>query len=375
VSNPESRAEPRTRRGWRTAFTAVSILAAATATIFVVRQTGADIATTFTRLPLRTHILALSLFSLEILARGVRVFIISRGMGLPIPLRLTTAAQVAGDAVGTITPARVGADAAKIGVLTRSGVRVGPCGAILLGEMAFEVLALVLSAAAVAVFATDHRWVALGLLGYAGIVSVTGAMAVVVTKLPGDEPPRLLGWLRVNPAHWVTLRRIAAEFRERSRELLKLSPMHLVGAFAAALVHIGARLMIIPVLAWPLVVGDGAVAGAMVGGAAVTGAAAAADVPWAEWILIPYFTLYATALFPMPTGGGGVELTFASLMEQSLPGATLGLVLVWWRIYTQYLAAGVGGLTLAILPRLAKAGDGEVASGRTRAAESAESRA
>jgi uncharacterized membrane protein YbhN (UPF0104 family) len=366
VSNPESRAEPRTRRGWRTAFTAVSILAAATATIFVVRQTGADIATTFTRLPLRTHILALSLFGLEILARGVRIFIIARGMDLPIPLRLTTAAQVAGDAVGAITPARVGADAAKIGVLTRSGVRVGPCGAILLGEMAFEVLALVLSAAAVALFATDHRWVALGLLGYAGIVSVTGAVAVVVTKLPGDEPPRLLGWLRINPAHWVTLRRIAAEFRERSRELLKLSPMHLVGAFAAALVHIGARLMIIPVLAWPLVVGDGAMVGAV---------ASAADAPWGDWILVPYFTLYATALFPMPTGGGGVELTFASLMEQSLPGATLGLVLVWWRIYTQYLAAAVGGLTLAILPRLAKAGDGEASAGRTRAAGSAESRA
>ena len=97
---------------------------------------------------------------------------------------------------------------------------------------------------------------------------------------------------------------------------------------ARALLRMACRLAVLPLLVTPLL----------------------ADPPSAallgDLILRPFFVLYATALLPLPGGGGGVELTVAAALAGVLAPATLGVTLLWWRVYTFYLSALAGGLML-----------------------------
>jgi uncharacterized membrane protein YbhN (UPF0104 family) len=67
-------------------------------------------------------------------------------------------------------------------------------------------------------------------------------------------------------------------------------------------------------------------------------------------VLRSFFVLYATALLPPPGGGGGVEFTFAAVLSGTLGPNALAATVLWWRLYTFYLSAAVGGLLL-FLPR------------------------
>ena len=97
---------------------------------------------------------------------------------------------------------------------------------------------------------------------------------------------------------------------------------------AATIVHMACRLAVLPLLLTPLL----------------------ADPPSAgllgDLILRPFFVLYATALLPPPGGGGGVELTFVAALGGTLDSATVGVTLLWWRLYTFYLSALAGGVML-----------------------------
>ena len=92
--------------------------------------------------------------------------------------------------------------------------------------------------------------------------------------------------------------------------------------------HMACRLAVLPLLVTPLL----------------------ADPPSAallgDLILRPFFVLCATALLPPTGGGGGVELTFAAALAGVLAPATLGVTLLWWRLYTFYLSALAGGVML-----------------------------
>ncbi|MFP4624557.1 MAG: hypothetical protein ACLFRX_10295, partial [Gemmatimonadota bacterium] len=93
---------------------------------------------------------------------------------------------------------------------------------------------------------------------------------------------------------------------------------------AATAVHILARFAILPALAWGQVHGEGM----------------AALIGW------PFFLLYGGALVPSPGGGGAVEAGFAVALGGLLDSTYLAGLLIWWRFYTFYLPAILGGLVL-----------------------------
>jgi len=283
-------------------------------------------------LPWQAHLLAGSAAVVEVVARGSRVRFVASGLGQPLGLATSIRAQLAGDAVGASTPFRLGADAAKLTILNRGGVRAGMGGALLLAEMISEVVVLVTSAAIIAAFAVGTRWVALGLLAYAVIVCSVGGAALLLARTPErDEPPAAWTRLGLGLARWTALASTLVEFRLNAGRLRRIRPRHATAVLAATVVHIGARLMVLPALVLPVAAGP-----------SVHG--------WADLILQPYFILYATALLPPPGGGGGVEVVFAAMLGESLGGVALASTMVWWRVHTFYGVAAIGGLVL-FLPR------------------------
>jgi glycosyltransferase 2 family protein len=280
-------------------------------------------------LPWQAHLLAGGAAVVEVLARGARVRFVGSGLGERVGLATSVRAQLAGDAVGASTPFRLGADAAKLTVLHRGGVRAGLGGALLLAEMMSEVVVLVISAILIITFASGTRWVALGLLGYAVIVSSVGAAAVLLTRAPHrEEPPAAWTRLGLGQSRWATLASTLVDFRLNAERLRGIRPRHAFAVLAATVVHIGARLTVLPALVL------------------LVGAAHA----WSDLVLQPFFILYATALLPPPGGGGGVEVVFAAILGDFLGGAALASTMVWWRVYTFYGTAAIGGLLL-FMPR------------------------
>lgn len=298
---------------------------------WVARRAGADAATTLTRVPASAHAAALAAFSAELLARAARVTFAARGLGIPLGLGASLRAQIAADAVGAVTPSRVGSDPTKLAVLRDAGVRVGPAGALLVAEMVAEMAVLVALSALLAAGLGGMPWVALGLLGYVAVATAGLVAALAAARWAGEAPPRL--WIRVglDAEAWNALRRVAAEFLAHTRRLRRL-PRRWVGAvLAATVVHIAARVAVLPTLVLPLL---------------PQGVGAAAVLP--DLVLRPFFVFYATALLPPPGGGGGVELVFAAILQPALAPGLLAATLVWWRVYTFYLGAALGGLVLVV---------------------------
>ena len=116
----------------------------------------------------------------------------------------------------------------------------------------------------------------------------------------------------------------ARRFRSKARALTRLERNTMVGVLLVSLVHVLARLAILPFL----------VLGAVPG------------TPLAPLVAWPLLLLYTGSLLPPPGGGGAVELAFTAALGPALDGAALAGTLLWWRLYTFYLGALVGGIVL-----------------------------
>jgi len=315
---------------------AASLAAGGAATLWILRRSDADPAEALGHLPLEAHLLALLAFGVEFLARGIRVLLVARALGLPLTLATSVKAQLAGDGLAAVTPSRVGADPAKMTVLRRDGLGVGSCGALLVAEMGAESLVL-LAVALVILVGPWSAWLATGLAGYAGVVSSLGVVAFLASRASDTDPPAL--WLRLGlgASRWGALRRATHQFRVDTARLREVRAPWVVGVLAATLVHILARMAVLPLLVLPLVSDDGLYL---------------SSDGLAQLVLRPLFVLYATALLPPPGGGGGVEVAFATALGRLLQGEALAATVIWWRVYTFYLGAALGGL-LVLLPGLA----------------------
>ncbi len=282
--------------------------------------------------PPRAHALALLAFSVEIIARGVRVWCVARGLGLGLRVRTSVGAQLAGDALGAVTPSRVGSDPAKLLFLRRDGIRIGSCGALLVAEMASE--ASVLGAIALLMLLGSWSpWWSAGIAAYAVVVASLGVLALVVSGSSASAPPRFWTALRLGRARWEALEETLRDFRESAGRLRRLDGRWVAAILLATTVHIGARMAVLPALVLPVVAEVEEPAG---------------PVDPAALVVRPFVVLYATALLPPPGGAGGVELTFAALLRDVLTADVLAATLVWWRWYTFYLSALVGGVVLVM---------------------------
>lgn len=296
--------------------------------IVVAARAGASVADVMRALPANAHILALTVMAVELGARGTRWVLLARGVGVKLPFRTSLLAQLAGEAAGAVTPSRMGTEPAKIAVATRNSITVAGVGAILAGELLAEASVLMLTVLALsAVVPAGERLPVLGVLVYASLMA-SGALSVVVLARarPGRTPPRWWTRLHLSERRWRQLRVTAHHLRYRVKRLRRLSGTAIIGVLLVTGIHLVARLAVLPAMA-------------------STVETPTAMLPLVTW---PLFFFYAGTLVPTPGGGGTIELGFAHMLQGFLTPRSMAGLLVWWRFYTFYLGATVGGVAVAV---------------------------
>jgi glycosyltransferase 2 family protein len=307
----------------------LGVTAALAVTGLVLARTGTTLRGALHLLPLQAHLLAALAIGVHLGARALRIRLVAGWSGSTLRLRTALHAVLVGDAAAAVTPARAGSDPAKLVVLTRAGEPMPTVGAVLVGEMLAEVAALTLVCLGAALLLPGFRGAALGALLYAAVVLTTISTLLLIGRGAQDRPlPRWLGRLRLSDRRWRGLRLTAGRFYSRTMQLRGMRPHRYMALLAVSLMHMAARLAVLPVLAL----------------------AVAPDAPLAALISWPLLLLYAGAVMPPPAGGGTIEIAFAAALGGVLPEHGVGGLLLWWRFYTFYLSALLGGLAAAALP-------------------------
>lgn len=300
---------------------AISILAGVAVITRLTIVGGADLAGVLGLLPIRLHVLALAALLTDIAGRATRIALLARGVGHRVRFSTSLWSVLAGEAAGGVTPSRAGSAPAKVALLTRDRMDGGTGTAVVVGETLAEAIALIPLALVALVFFPAGRTGAWAALVY--VILVVGAFAFLywVARLPLRTAPRWWARVGLSDRRWRVLRVMARRFRHRAKTLGHLPPVLLAAIGLVTVIHITGRLAVLPALA----VGR------------VHGSAVAALVGW------PFLLLYAGAMVPTPAGGGAVEAAFAATLTTVLGAGDVAAMLLWWRVYTFYVPAILGG--------------------------------
>ncbi len=311
----------------RRGFPLVSLAAGFVVIGVVAHRSGQSFEDLARALPAAAHLLALGIMTLDLAARSLRWVLLAGGIGVPLRARTAAAAQLAGEAAGAVTPARLGADATKLMVGSRDARSIAGPGALLVGEALAEATGLTVLVTALFFLAPESRGLPLfGVLLYALFLVGAGTAVLVASRhRPRRERPGWLRRLRLPRSRWRQFRVLVRQLRVRARGLGHLSPARWLAVLTVTAVHLTARLSVLPVLAL---------------GAGASG-------PVLPLVLWPLFFFYVAILVPSPGGGGAVEIGFAMALSGVIVGPAVAALLIWWRFYTFYLGAAAGGAVLA----------------------------
>jgi len=305
-------------------------------------HTGASLARVTGLIPLPYQLAALGAFLLSLLGRGGRIAFLARGLGTRLTLAGAVATQLTGEAAAAATPSRSGSDPVRLLFLRNQGVDLPTGMAIIVGEIMAEGIALTLVILAFLLLLPGSTAVVIGTLPYAATALAMPFLAFFLVRRRSERnPPTWWTRLRLRSLQWRRLRVGARRFRWKARELARLKGRTWAGVVLVSLVHVLARLSILPLLTRGV----------------------RPDAPLEPLTAWPLLLLYTGSLLPPPGGGGAVELTFVAGLESTLGPDSLAGLLLWWRLYTFYLGALAGALVLIL--GLGKAGVTAMGRGKT----------
>jgi uncharacterized membrane protein YbhN (UPF0104 family) len=260
------------------------------------------------------HLLALAALVADVLVRAWRIQLATWTAGGALRFWPAVRLNLYGEAAATLTPNRLGGEAARFAGLTEAGVR--------------PVTALV----AVGVEVAAEWPVFLAML------------VVLLFHYVSDWRGAVAGWLRRHLAADLLLIELVAlggllviylvqrlvragAIRHRVRRQWRVALAHVRRAPLWALavnaaltaVSLAARALILPALAWGM-----------------------PDPPPFAQMFFGALTLLASPLLvPLPSGGGGIEVVFLSGFAGHF-GDRAVLMLLWWRFYSVILLTAVG---------------------------------
>lgn len=307
--------------------TALSFAALLGVSLWIVADWGGAARGASLGLPAIAHVLAAAAVAAELCTRAWKITYSAKAVGLRLPFRVGLRVCLGGDFGAAITPARSGAEPARYLILAEA--RVPPANAlvILFAELFLEALSLGIIVAIAALLFHDAGVVLGALLGvvggYATFVLGTAALAVVLSRRVASGPPP--GWaraMRLTGGRWRIIQRGLRQVRATVEQVRDLDWRYATVALGMSVLHVIARLTILPALV-------------------LTSAPGVDLAPLALW---PFSFLYGAVVVPVPGGGGAIEVVFTKVLADVIPTALFGASLLWWRFYTFYLYILLGAL-------------------------------
>ena len=279
-------------------------------------------------LPLRAHLFALGLTSLDVAMRALKLRWGARAIGFELRLRPALRATLGGDFGGAITPSRSGTEPTRFLILTEARTGAGNAMVLLFTELTMEITSLLIFVIGLAIALPRLDG---ALAGFAGVV--VGFVALLVGGLalalflssPSRRrggAPRWASRVGLHGYRWRRMQQTLRQLRERLGALRRAHPGWALAALTVSLVHVAARISVLAALVRTV----------------------APAVPLAPLVLWPLTLYYGAGVAPAPGGAGVVEVAYRSALGGIIPATYLGASLVWWRFYTFYLPMLVGAV-------------------------------
>lgn len=261
-----------------------------------------------------SHLLALLALALDVLVRAWRIQLAAWTAGGTLAFWPAVRLNLYGEAASTLTPNRLGGEAARFAGLTQAGLRSVTCLVAVGVEVAAEWPVFLLMLVALLLhYVPDWQSAAEGWLRHHVardlLVIEVGALAVLLVI-------------------YLTQRLVrAGAIRHRVRRQWRVALAHVrraplwAQAVNAALtaISLAARALVLPALAWGM-----------------------PDAPPFGQMFFGALALLASPLLvPLPSGGGGIEVAFLSGFAGDF-GARGVTMLVWWRFYSVILLTAIG---------------------------------
>lgn len=268
---------------------------------------------------------------IEWVVRSRRLQVAMDAAGASLPLKRALSTQLVGEAYGAVTPGRVGSDPARVVWMGRPVDRAIAGIAL---EMLTEAVAVLIVVVGFVIAVMTLPIPALDVMGseFAGAGLTGGVMLMVLAATPS------LGTIAI----WLTALKVCPEGGKDSTEG-QAGP---VAGIRALINRVGQ--------ARKILITEGAtirsVLPALMGLSFVRTALRVSILPILlgaldNGVFASIVLLYAGLLVPTPSGAGGIELAFGWLLGPA-PVVALPVLIVWWRLFTQYFGAVGGGLLL-----------------------------
>lgn len=261
------------------------------------------------------HVLALLALALDVIVRAWRIQLAAWTAGGALGFWPAVRLNLYGEAASTLTPNRLGGEAARFAGLTQAGLR--------------SVTALVAVGVEVAAEWPVFLLMLLSLLLHYVPDWKSASEAWLKRHVAGDLLVIESAALAILLVIYLTQRLVkAGAIRHRVRRQWRVALAHVrraplwaqaVNAVLTA-VSLAARALVLPALAWGM-----------------------PDAPPFGQMFFGSLALIASPLLvPLPSGGGGIEVVFLSGFAGDFGSRGVSM-LVWWRFYTVILLTAIGG--------------------------------
>lgn len=261
-----------------------------------------------------THVLALLALALDVIVRAWRIQLAAWTAGGALGFWPAVRLNLYGEAASTLTPNRLGGEAARFAGLTQAGLR--------------SVTALVAVGVEVAAEWPVFLLMLLSLLLHYVPDWKSAAQTWLRRHVAGDLLAIEFAALAVLLVIYLTQRLVrAGAIRHRVRRQWRVALAHVrraplwAQAVNAALtaISLAARALVLPALAWGM---PGA-------------------PPFGQMFFGSLALIASPLLVPLPSGGGGIEVVFLSGFAGDFGSRGVSM-LVWWRFYTVILLTAIG---------------------------------
>lgn len=278
-------------------------------------------------LPPLAHALAIGAMLVEVLARSAKIRASAAALRIPLSFGSCVRTSLGGDFGAAITPARSGAEPARFLILAEAGVAVPNVLLLLFAEMLLETISLAVVAAVLALIFREAGAMLDGVIGlvllYAlGVLGAGAAGLMLARRNAHGPPPAWAARIGLHAGRWRAVQRVLRQLRTMMASLRHARPELVALSLGCSVLHIAARMAILPALVYPL----------------------DQTAPLAPLLLWPLALVYGGVVAPVPGGGGVIEIAFRATLGDAIPAPIFGSALIWWRVYTFYAYVVLGAL-------------------------------